>query len=74
MQEQLNMNVQLDKTTPVVCESCGNPTFKEVLFIRKVSKFISGTAQDGIIPIPTFACAECGNINDEFKPKINDQE
>jgi hypothetical protein len=74
MQEQFNMNVQLNKTLPVLCESCGNPTFKEVMFIRKVSKFISGTPQDGMIPIPTFACDSCGNINEEFKPKINDQE
>ena len=74
MQEQLNMNVQLNKTLPVVCENCGHPTFKEVLFIRRVSKFISGTPQDGMIPIPTFACSSCGHINEEFKPKIDDQE
>ena len=58
------MNIDLNNTTEIVCESCGNPTFKEVLFIRKVSKFISGTSQDGMIPIPTFACSTCGNINE----------
>ena len=70
MQDQrLKVNVSLDKTTGVKCESCGNETFQEALMLRKVSKFLTGQAQDGILPIPTFVCTKCGHVNEEFYPK-----
>ncbi len=68
-QQQVKLNISLDKTTGVVCEECGNTTFQEALLIRKASKFLTGTAQDAIIPIPTFACTKCGHVNDEFMPQ-----
>ena len=67
MQQQLN--IPLDKSTPLVCEECQNETFKLVFFLRTVSKFIAGTDQDGLIPIPSFACTSCGHVNNEFQPK-----
>ena len=67
--QQQNINITLDKTAPVTCEACENDTFKEVLFIRKASKFITGTPQDALIPISAFACAKCGNVNELFLPK-----
>ena len=73
-QETMNMNIGLDKTTPIVCDKCGGETFTQVVFLRKVSKFLAGTPQDGLIPIPSFACNDCKHINEEFKPRLNDQE
>jgi len=70
MQDQrIKLNVALDKTTGVACESCGSETFQEALLLRKVSKFLTGQPQDGILPIPTFVCTKCGHINKEFYPK-----
>lgn len=71
MAQNLNLNISLDKTLPIACEECSNETFTQVLFLRKVSKFLSGTDEDGVIPIPSFACAKCGHINQEFKPRID---
>ena len=68
-QQQMNLNISLDKTTPLICESCGNETFTQVTFLRKVSKFIAGTDHDALIPIPSFACSKCGFVNEEFQPK-----
>ena len=67
MQQQLN--IPLDKSTPLVCEECQNETFKQVFYLRTVSKFIAGTDQDGLIPIPSFACTSYGHVNNEFQPK-----
>jgi len=67
-QQQVKLNISIDKTTEVICEECGNQTFSEALLIRKASKFLTGTAQDAVIPIPTFACTKCGHVNDEFMP------
>lgn len=62
------LNVSLNKTTPIVCEECGNQTFTEAVILREVSKFLTGQPQDGIIPIPVFACSSCGHINEKFMP------
>jgi hypothetical protein len=62
-------NVSLDKTTPMICENCGSHVFREAIFIRKVSKFLAGTDQDAIVPIPTFCCAKCGHVNSELTPQ-----
>ena len=68
-QQQVKLNFSLDKTTGIVCDKCGSETFQEAVLIRKASKFLTGTAQDAIIPIPTFACTQCGSVNAEFLPK-----
>ena len=68
-QQQVKLNISLDKTTGVTCEECGNTTFQEALLIRKASKFLTGTAQDAVIPIPTFVCTKCGHVNEEFMPQ-----
>jgi DNA-directed RNA polymerase subunit RPC12/RpoP len=67
-QQQMKLNVSLDKTTGIACDECGNESFQEGFLIRKASKFLTGTAQDAIIPIPTFVCAKCGHTNEEFLP------
>jgi len=68
-QQNVNLNISLDKTTPIVCDECGGETFNQVTYLRKVSKFIAGTDQDALIPIPSFACTKCGFVNAEFQPK-----
>jgi hypothetical protein len=67
-QQQIKLNFNLDKTTSIICEECGNQSFQEAVLIRKASKFLTGTTQDAIIPIPTFVCTKCGHVNDEFMP------
>jgi uncharacterized Zn finger protein len=67
-QQQVNMNISLDKTTEVTCDKCSNSAFQEVVLLRKASRFITGTAQDAMIPIPVFACSKCGHVNEEFLP------
>jgi len=67
--QKLKVNVSLNKTVGIKCESCGSETFQEALMLRKVSKFLTGQPQDGILPIPTFVCTKCGHVNQEFYPK-----
>ena len=67
-QQQVNMNISLDKTTEVTCDKCSNSAFQEVVLLRKASRFVTGTPQDAIIPIPVFACTGCRHINESFLP------
>ena len=66
MEQQLN--ISLDKTTGVVCEECDNQVFQEGVMLRKASRFLTGTAQDALVPIQVFSCAKCGHVNEEFLP------
>ena len=58
----------LTHATDIVCESCGNLTFQEVLLMKKVSALISPNGKEGIVPIPTFSCVACGYVNQMFRP------
>ena len=62
------LNVSLDKTLPITCDECGNETFTEAVILREVSRFLTGQMQDGLVPIPVFACTKCGHVNDKFMP------
>jgi uncharacterized Zn finger protein len=63
------LNVSLDKTVAMTCDECGHEVFQEGMMLRKVSKFLTGNAQDGLVPIPVFMCSKCGHVNQEFLPK-----
>lgn len=58
----------LSLATDIVCESCGNLTFQEVLLMKKVSALVSPNGKEGIVPIPTFSCVACGYVNKMFRP------
>jgi|LakMenE01Jun11ns_1017448.scaffolds.fasta_scaffold9450425_2 hypothetical protein len=62
------MNLDINSTTPIVCESCGNNTFRPIFFLRKLSRFLSPDGNDKVIPIDTLACAKCDHVNKEFYP------
>ena len=66
MSQQLN--VDLSSATDVVCEACGCRVFDAVALIKKVSALLSPTGKETHVPIQTFACKKCGNINKEFDP------
>ena len=72
------LNVSLEKTSPIVCEECGNDTFTQALYLRKVSPLLTGTGQEGVVPIPTFICVACNYVNEKFRlnilPDLEDDE
>ncbi len=66
---QQNLNIDINQTSPVECESCGHMYFEQALHLRKASGLLTGTGQASYLPIPVFSCKECGHINTEFLPK-----
>jgi predicted Zn-ribbon and HTH transcriptional regulator len=67
MEQSQQLTNALSNSTAIVCQSCQNPTFIEVTYLRKISKILTGNKDDTLIPVPTFACSKCGCVNDEFK-------
>lgn len=72
-EQQQQVTVDINQASDIACSNCGNKFFHEVTFFKKISALLSPTGQEGIIPIPTYACLECGNINDEFMPTKRQQ-
>lgn len=71
---QMQMNISLKDTTKISCEACGSEVFTEGLMLRKVSRFLTGTEKDAIVPVPVFFCSKCHHINSEFMPKDQEPE
>jgi uncharacterized Zn finger protein len=59
--------INLKEQATISCESCGNIYFKEVVLIKKVSKIMTGSSDDVIVPFPTYMCEKCGHVNEEFR-------
>ena len=43
-----------------------NIFYDKVTIIKKVSKLLTGSATDELVPMETYVCTECSHINKEF--------
>ena len=68
MEQQPQMNLDLSKTTAIDTPS-GGKVWQQGMILRKVSKFVAGTSEDAIVPIPVFYDPEDGSILEDTLPK-----
>lgn len=61
-------NLKLSDGKQLVCE-CGGTAFLEAHMFYRFSKLLTGETKDTVMPVPTFVCAKCGKVPDEFLPK-----
>ena len=66
--EQPQLNIDLKNTTGMQ-NSEGGSVFQQGLILRKISKFIAGTPEDAILPIPVFYDPHTFKIFAEALPK-----
>ena len=65
--QQVQLNVDLKNTEKL--EFDGQVLVGEGFVLRKVSKFVTGQDEDGIMPIPVFYDISTGKILKETLPK-----
>jgi uncharacterized Zn finger protein len=70
----LKPKIDLRQQPTVACESCGHTYFREVVILKKVSKLLTGSSEDTLVPFPTYKCDSCGYVNDDFKLFDNNDE
>lgn len=68
MDKQNQIPVDLSQTQGMNCDNCGNEVFVPGFMFRTISRFITGGAQDGLIPVEVFFCSKCQHVNDAFLP------
>ena len=59
---QDGLQLDISKTDTIVCEECGNASFIQAFFLKKVSALVSPTGKEAVIPIQVFSCGNCGAI------------
>ena len=61
--------IDLSKAKEMKCQECGGTVFIPGTKFLKISKMVTGTPNDAIIPVELYLCGDCGEINQELLPK-----
>ncbi len=54
--------IDLGDAETITCEECGNASFIQSFFLKRISPLVSPTGQEAIVPIQVFSCGNCGSI------------
>lgn len=65
---QPQTQIDITQATDLKCH-CGGDTFVNGFRFKKVSKILTGTPDDAIIPIEVFLCGDCGEALEDLLPK-----
>jgi len=70
-QQQMHMNIDMDKTTPLKCENkmvdlekgiemnCEGEIFTSGVELKKLSALVSPNGQTSVVPVQIFYCVKC---------------
>jgi len=70
---QGQQQLDISKADTIVCEECGNASFIQAFFLKKVSALVSPTGKEAIVPIQVFSCGNCGAIPKNMMDQIGEQ-
>jgi hypothetical protein len=60
--------IDITSSTALRCSQCGDDTFLPAVKIRKISRILTGTPKDAVVPIDVFLCSNCGSLCEELIP------
>jgi uncharacterized Zn finger protein len=67
--------VNLKECETIKCDNCQGIYFREVIYIKRVSRFmIPNATEDQTVPFPIYKCDSCGHINESFNPFEEDEK
>ncbi len=67
------LQIDISKADTIVCENCGNASFIQAFFLKKVSALVSPTGKEAIVPMQVFSCGNCGAIPQNMIDQIGEQ-
>ena len=65
--QQPQTQIDIKDTEMVKCDDCGNASFIQAFFLRRLSALMSPTGQEALIPIQVYSCGNCGKVPDKLK-------
>jgi len=60
--------IDLSETESIKCEECGNYSFIQTYFLKRISPLLSPTGEEAIVPIQVFSCGNCGDVPKKMMP------
>jgi len=66
--QDLKINIDLKNTQPITSPE-GNHVFAEGVVLRKISRFVAGTTEDAVMPVPIFYDVQTGKVLLDTLPK-----
>ena len=64
--------VDINDTEMIKCDDCGNASFIQAFFLRRLSALMSPTGQEAMIPVQIYSCGNCGKVPDKLIPTGNE--
>ena len=64
--EGINLNVNLKDAETIKCPVCESMFFREVMIVKRLTKFLTGAVTDIPAPVPIWRCDDCGEPLREF--------
>ena len=58
--KQQQVTVDLSQADNITCKKCGNYSFIQSFFLKRISALMSPTGQEAIVPIQVYSCGNCG--------------
>jgi len=65
--QQVNINVA--EQPDLKCQECEGIYFEQAVRFKKVSKLLTGSPEDQMVPIQIFRCMDCGTPCSELMPE-----
>ena len=69
---QPKVKVDLTQAENMKCEECGNYSFIQSYFLKRLSPLVSPTGEEAIIPIQVYSCGNCGAVPKKMMPDVED--
>lgn len=67
--QQAQPKIDLSQAKDMNCKHCKNPYFIQAVMLKKISRFVTGTANDAVLPVDVLLCGNCGKPFEELLPK-----
>ena len=61
---------QLEAAKNIACEKCGCELMKNVFVVKSISALLMQDGKEALIPVPVFACNDCGHVNEKFSDEL----
>jgi len=62
MPPKADVQLDLNEADTITCQDCGNASFIQSFFLKKISALMSPTGKEAIVPVQVFSCGNCGKV------------
>lgn len=70
---QKQVQIDISKADTITCDDCGNASFIQAFFLKKISALMSPTGKEAVVPMQVFSCGNCGKIPKNMIDQIGEQ-